>query len=301
MIVESRSAGGMARQSGIEDRDSGWRDLAWAGVAAALVTLLLVAGVGLAWLVGGGPINTPALTASEPHTPTPRALSFVRATPAPTAKAAPPEAAGEPTPEKLAMDIAEESAESKRDASFEAATEADFLALASGPWAASADGLENEGAEAVSERWLTLSSVSSPRFAVEAEIRVTSVLDTVCDQSFGIAGGSPRSKLVFGGGVIFPCSGEPAKARLTDVTSWEDGYNADAVIAEKAFTPGDEWQTYRFEIRGDRLRLLVDGAGVVSGSVDPGIDPAALDAEAGLWSQGVGLEIRRVTIYPLPG
>jgi hypothetical protein len=211
------------------------------------------------------------------------------------------ERAAEPTPETLAMDVASESADPKRDASFEAATEADFLALASGSWAASEDGLVNEGDQAVSERWLTLSSVSSPRFAVEAEIRVTNVLDTVCDQSFGIAGGSPGSGLVFGGGVIFPCSGESATARLTDVTAWEDGYNADPVIAEKAFVPGDEWQTYRFELRGDRLRLLVDGVGVVSSSVDPSIDPAALDAEAGIWSQGVGLEVRRVAIYPLPG
>lgn len=289
----------MARQSGFEDRESGWRDLAWAGVAAALVTLLLVVGVGLAWLVGSGPSNLPALTASEQNTPTPRALMFARATPAPAAVASAPETAvPAPTATKTAS---EEAAKPKRDASFEASSKADFVALASGPWAASADGLVNEGDQAVSERWLTLSSVSSPHFAVEAEIRVTGVLDTVCDQSFGIAGGSPGSGLVFGGGVIFPCSGEGAKARLTDVTVWEDGYNADAVIAEKAFTPGEKWRTYRFELRGDRLRLLVDGVGVVSGSIDPSIDPAALDAEAGLWSQGVGLEIRRVAIYPLPG
>jgi hypothetical protein len=288
----------MARQSGFEDRESGWRDLAWAGVAATLVTLLLVLGVGLAWLVGSGPGNLPALTASEPHTPTPRALMFLRSTPAPVEMASAPEATvAEPTKAKSTSD---ESAKSTRDASFEASSEADFLALASGPWAATADGLANEGDQAEAERWLTLSSVSSPRFAVEAEIRVTSVLDTVCDQSFGITGGSPDSGQVFGGGVIFPCSGEPATARLTDVTTWEDGYNADAVIAEKAFTPGDKWRTYRFELRGDRLRLLVDGVGVVSGSIDPSIDPAALDAEAGLWSQGIGVEVRRVAIYPLP-
>ena len=72
---------------------------------------------------------------------------------------------------------------------------------------------------------------------------------------------------MYGGGLIFPCAAEAARARLTDVSVWEDGYNADPVIAEEAFDPGDDWHTYRFELRGDELRLLVDGADVVSGTL----------------------------------
>lgn len=299
----------MARQSGFDSRDSGWRDLAWAGVAATLVTLLLVAGVALAWLVGRGPADAPALTAQEPQTPTPRALLFDRSTPIPTEVAQEPESEAvvasdvQPasTPALLAMSIEGEPSSSPRDATFEATTGAEFFALASGSWVVDVNGLANVGAQAVAERWLTVTSVSSPSFAVEAEIRVTSVLDTVCDQSFGIASGSPDSGLVFGGGVIFPCSGAESQARLTDVTAWENGYNSDDVIAGNDFAPGEVWRTYRFELRGDRLRLLVDGVGVVSGVVDPGVDPAATDAEAGLWTQGVGLEVRRVSIFPLPG
>jgi hypothetical protein len=89
-------------------------------------------------------------------------------------------------------------------------------------------------------------------------------------------------------------------ARLTDAGDWADGYNADPVMANAAFDPGTGWHTYRFEVRGDQLRLLVDGVAVVSGAAETPLDAQVSDAEAGLWSQGVGIEIRRVAVYQLP-
>jgi hypothetical protein len=105
---------------------------------------------------------------------------------------------------------------------------------------------------------------------------------------------------MLGGGVLFPCGDDSPRARLTDVLAWQDGYNADPVVAEKAFDPGDGWHTYRFELRGDQMRLLVDGVAIVSGAVETRLDPAATDVEAGLWSQGAGIEVRRITVLPLP-
>ena len=148
--------------------------------------------------------------------------------------------------------------------------------------------------------WLVLSAVPSTTFAVEAEIRVNGLLDSVCDQSFGLAAGSPGADKMFGGGLIFPCASETATARLTDVSLWEDGYNADPVLAEESFDPGDDWHTYRFELRGSELRLLIDGADVVSGTLDAPIDPSSADAQAGLWAQGVELEVRKVSVLSLP-
>ena len=136
-------------------------------------------------------------------------------------------------------------------------------------------------------------------FAVEAEIRVNEVLDSFCGQSFGLAGGDPSSGTVYGGGVHFPCAGGEAQAKLTDVSVWEDGYHADPLVAENPFEPGSDWRTYRFEIRGDTARLIVDGVGVVSGALEMPIGDAG-SAEAGLWSQGVKLEIRSIEIFPLP-
>lgn len=291
----------MARQRGFSNQDSGWRDLAWAAAAAALVTLVLVIGVALAWLVGGGSNVTPTLSSAERVTPTPRAILFARSTPKPP----PPAAEPAPAPTVASDDGAAPAAAStaqpeEAKQAFEASSKAAFGKLATAPWTVSGDTLVNDGANAIAQRWLTLSPVASTDVIIEAEIRVTNVLSSVCDQSFGIAGGSPAAGLVFGAGVIFPCSGGEAEARLSNVTTWESGYNVAPEIAAQAFDPGDGWHTYRFELRGKKLRLAVDGVVIVSGEADPSLDPAARDVEAGLWSQGVGIEVKSVTVSPLP-
>jgi hypothetical protein len=307
----------MSRQYELDRRNRGWRDLALAGVAAAAVTLLLVAAVGLVWLLGRSPSQAPVLAVQSQSTPTPRALTFVRNTPtpaqvpaeAPTATAVAPveESAPAPTvvatPELLAVSTESDTTPASDGGDgviFEAPGRNELETLAAGSWSASADTLVNEGSSAVAEPWLVLSAVPSASFAVEAEIRVNGLLESVCDQSFGLTAGSPGADQMYGGGLIFPCAAESARARLTDVSVWEDGYNADPVIAEEAFDPGDDWHTYRFELRGNELRLLVDGADVVTGTLDAPIDPSVADAQAGLWAQGVGLEVRRVSVQSLP-
>ena len=309
----------MSRQFELDRRHRGWRDLALAGVAAAAVTLLLAAAVGLVWLLGRAPSQAPMLAVQSQSTPTPRALTFVQNTPTPaaTAPAAVPTAtavapvvdetpAPDPAP-TIAATPEPPAAESETTPSSDDADDVVFDApglnelepLAAGSWSASADALVNEGSSAVAEPWLVISAVPSAAFAVEAEIRVNGLLDSVCDQSFGLTAGSPGAGQMYGGGVIFPCAGETARARLTDVSVWEDGYNADPALAEETFDPGDDWHTYRFELRGDQLQLLVDGADVVSGTLDAPIDPSTTDGQAGLWAQGVQLEVRRVSVHSL--
>jgi hypothetical protein len=297
----------------------GWRDLALAGVAAAGVTLLLVAAVGLVWLLGRSPSQAPVLAVQSQSTPTPRALTFVRNTPtpaapapaeAPTATAVAPaeQEAAAPAPTVVATPEPATSAESDTTPAgdggdgivFAAPGRNELESLATGSWTTSADALVNPGTSAVAEPWLVLAAVPSAAFAVEAEIRVNGVLDSVCDQSFGLTAGSPDAGQMFGGGLIFPCAAESPRARLTDVSVWEDGYNADPVLGEESFDPGDDWHTYRVELRGDALRLLIDGADVVSGTLETPIDPASGDAQAGLWAQGVELEVRKVSVQTLP-
>lgn len=300
-----------------ESRESGWAEIARAAAAAAVVILVLVAGVALAWRAGGGPANAPSI-ATAPPTPTPRAIAFSNPTTVANVAAqqpTPPPAVVIETEEEatgdggLVIGSAGDSADDGSAALPSAAQEttvlaakaaSDYLTLASGSWAAVADGLRNEGGDAVAEHWLRVARTPNPNFAIEAEIQVLGTLGDVCDQSFGLAGGSPQATLVFGGGVIFPCSGEGPQARITDVTTWEDGYNADTVLAKAAFDPGEAWRTYRFELRGDAITLLVDGAPVLTTEADPGINPAATDTEVGLWSQGVGVQVRNITVLALP-
>jgi hypothetical protein len=306
----------MSRQNELDRRHRGWRDLALAGVAAAAVTLLLVAAVALVWLVGRSPSQTPVLAVQSQSTPTPRSLTFVRNTPTPgaTVPAAVPTATtvvpsadtaptlvATPEPPAVSTESATTPASDGGDGIvFEAPGRNELETLASGSWSATADALVNPGSSAVAEPWLVLSAVPSADFAVEAEIRVTGRLESVCDQSFGLVAGSPGANQVFGGGLIFPCASDTPRARLTDVSVWENGYNADPVLAEQTFDPGSEWHTYRFELRGDDVRLLVDGADVVSGTVGAPIDASSGDAQAGLWAQGVQLKVRRVSVQVLP-
>lgn len=284
----------------------------WATAAAALVTLVLAGTVALVWAVSRGPAAMPTTSAQQPPTPTPRILSFSETDPdagpaeptAGTIQIEPDQgdAAGlivVSTPELLAMS-ADGAPASGEGILFEAAGEDAFLDLADGSWDTSADALINAGEHAVAEEWLPLVTAPGPGVAVEAEIRVSGRLEAVCDQSFGIAAGSPTADLVFGGGIIFPCGGDEPIARVTDVSHWQDGYNADEVLANAAFTPSDEWQTYRFEIDDGELTLLVDGDEIVSVAANPAIAPETTEIVTGLWSQGVGLEIRRVTVTALP-
>lgn len=284
--------------------------MVWATAAAALVTLVLAGTVALVWSVSRGPAAMPTTSAQQPPTPTPRILSFSETDSdpvEPTAGAIQIETDQEDvaglvivsTPELLAMSV-EGAPASDEGALFEAAGEEAFLDLADGSWDATAEALINAGDHAVAEEWLPLVTAPGPGVAVEAEIRVNGKLEAVCDQSFGITAGSPSAELVFGGGIIFPCGGGEPIARVTDVSLWEDGYNADEVLADFAFTPSDTWQTYRFELQDSQLTLLVDGDEIVSVAADPGIAPGATEIETGLWSQGVGLEIRRVTVTALP-
>jgi len=313
----------MSRQHELDRRHRGWRDLALAGVAAATVTLLLVAAVALVWLLGRSPSQAPVLAVQSQSTPTPRSLTFVRNTPTPgaTVPAAVPtattvvpsaeeSAASEadtaptavPTPEPpaVSMEPAMSPAAGSDDVVFEAPGRNELESLASGSWSVSEDSLVNPGSSATAEPWLVLAAVPSADFAVEAEVRVTGRLESVCDQSFGLTAGSPGAGQVFGGGLIFPCAAETPRARLTDVAIWEDGYNADPALAEETFDPGNEWHTYRFELRGEELRLLVDGKDVVSGTLEAPIDASSGDAEAGLWAQGVELKVRKVSVHVLP-
>jgi hypothetical protein len=295
----------MANRSLWDGGGRGWGPLVAAvGVGAAIVALLAVAVV-LLWTLGRAPAGVPAVGIAAPPTPTPRALSFAAMTPAaPPAEI--PSPAAVPTTEAPAPTAASAAPSDGGDAGglpartlFAAPGAVPFADLARGSWSAIDGALASDRNAALAEPWLVLVPVPAEAFAVEAELRVTGLLATVCDQSFGLVAGAPGAGQVYGGGVLFPCAEQPSRARLTDVSVWADGYNVDPVLAERDFAPGDEWRTYRFELRGDRLRLIVDGVELLA--VDrPAPAPGAAENEVGLWAQGVGVEARRIEVFPLP-
>ncbi|MFT4037073.1 MAG: hypothetical protein QM692_02735 [Thermomicrobiales bacterium] len=289
-----------------------WRSLVQAGVAAAFVMALLVGGVALAWNTGGGPASSATLAPEAPPTPTPRIMAFVpretdvppthtAASPQLVVETAEPDSGGlviVSTPTVMSLTTNNSSSDVATQPVLRAAKAADYAKLANGLWQADGNHLDNAGDVTEATRWLTLADVPSSDFAIEADLRVTGTMQQVCDQSFGLIGGSPSGKQVFGGGVIFPCQGADA-ARLTNATDWENGYNADEVLAGAGFAPGDGWRTYRLELQGGTLRLLIDGKEIATSQLDPGINPDAGDVEVGLWTQGVGVEVRDITVTSL--
>ena len=281
----------MARRHELDDSSVQWRDLALAGGAAVALTLLLAVSVALIWAIGRAPGAASSAVPLPAQTPTPRALVFHSATPA-------PEVAGLLSDMAMVEQSAASPAVSDGAAILEAPDKVAFAKLANRSWRATDAALVNDGANAVAEPWLTLTPLDGAAYVVEAEIRVTRILETVCDQSFGLAAGSPAPGRTYGAGFLFPCGEDPVQARLTETTLWQDGYNADPVLTDAGFDPGEEWHTYRFEVQADELRLIVDGEELLSGDAVIDTDPAA-QGQAGIWSQGVGLEVRRVTVSPL--
>ena len=168
-------------------------------------------------------------------------------------------------------------------------------------WAVVDGLLANDGTGVDAQPWLVAPyAPDGSAYAVEAEIRVEGMAAGKCGQSFGVvAGGS--GGVVWGGGVQWWCDGAGPHARITDVSVWPDGYDHDRELAAAAYDPGPAWRTYRLEVRGAAVRLLVDGAPVLEATapaVAAGGSPAGA-GQIGLWSQGVQVTVRSVAVLPL--
>jgi hypothetical protein len=176
----------------------------------------------------------------------------------------------------------------------------DDLAEWSGPnWRFENGLLVNDGGGIVSQPWLE-APYEAPNggYAVESEIRVVGVASRHCEQSFGVVAGG-NDGVVWGGGVIYACDGV-RRARLTDVTAWSEGYNRHRQLDSATFDPGQDWHTYRLEVDGTHLRLLIDGQPVLEAEDDEATGEAQT-GQVGLWSQGVGLEVRQVAVFAQDG
>ena len=244
------------------------------------------------------------LSASAPGpTPTPRVVAPRRSSPPPVAIATttqtepPPTATVKPiAPPPTATATAAPSPTAAPD--YEAAGGDALGALAGRSWAIVEDQLVNEGASEVAEPWVTVPErARGSAYAVEAEIRVRGLAEGVCDQNFGIVAG-PEGGVVWGGGVLYGCDGE-ARARLTDVSDWTDGYDRDRPLAAKMFEPDRGWHTYRLEVRGNQLRLLIDGQPVLEATDAAAGSGGDRGAQVGVWSQGARIAVRRIAIYRL--
>lgn len=218
------------------------------------------------------PNIAPAPTEAAP-TPTPTPRPEPTATPEPTAPA---------TPEPL----------------YVAENADDLAAWATGSWSVSNNQATYDPPSELPQPWTVLPyRPEGGAYAIEAEIRVRELLAGFYCQSFGImteVGGSP-----LGAGVIYPCTQPPSRAHIVDLTNAvSGGYNAAPELTAEPFDPGDGWLTYRLEVRGSDLRLLIDDDEVIEATAATA-GSGGTEAEIGLWSQGVRLDVRRVEVLAL--
>lgn len=240
------------------------------------------------------PTATTAAADPEPSSPAPE---LAQATAPPPTSSPAPTAPPEPAATATVPPTATPKPTAEPD--FIADDEAAFAAFAVEPWSTSGDTLVHKAAQAIAEPMLLLPyTAPSGDFAIEAEIRVDGLAPNVCNQNFGLVAGSEATGQFFGGGVIYACGASSPAARITDVSDWTNGYDQDRQLARGSVNPGDDWRHYRFEVRGDEFRLLVDGTEVLS-ATESTLGEGFSAGKGGVWTQGTRLSVRNVMIFAL--
>ena len=163
--------------------------------------------------------------------------------------------------------------------------------------------LVNDGSATVAQPWIVGPVVppTSGGYAIEADLRVDGVTPGFCMQSLGLV--APLSGGAFiGAGWVYECDAAGkiigARARLTDISDYTNGYFQDPEFAAKPLDLASGWHTLRLEVDGDRLRLLIDGDLVLTASTGAGTVANPGNA-LGLWSEGVKLSVRRIAVVAL--
>jgi hypothetical protein len=166
-------------------------------------------------------------------------------------------------------------------------------------WNASGNALMNSGSSnhqtMTAMAPVTLMGISS--YVVEADIQYSGVGDEQSARfsgtsSFGIVVKANANTEGYGGGICqtgaFYCNTYTTQAVIWGVN---DGRNAKAA---SDFVTGDSPHHFRFEVRGDTLRLLVDAT-----LVGPVTDTRYGGSQVGLWSDGAQIIVRNFRISAL--
>jgi hypothetical protein len=248
--------------------------------------------------------GAPAITPNVANVPAINAVAQPAPSPSPTAAPSPtsaPEPTAEPTPSPSPAPTAPPtpSATPTPEPAFVADDAASFSPLLAGGWTVSGNELAYDSPQAQAEPLLLVPyQTRSGDFAIEAEIKVNGLAQGVCNQSFGVVTGSPATGLYWGGGIIYSCGSSTPAARITDVSNWTNGYDQDRQLARANFDPDEEWHRYRLEVRGNELRLLIDGEEILT-ATDPALQGGRTTGQTGLWTQGTRLSVRRLAIHEL--
>jgi len=164
-------------------------------------------------------------------------------------------------------------------------------------WSGSADWkhvngmLVNDGTNGRASEILAPFQPSVGDYAVEAEIQMVGG-GTWC-MSFGVfARGDEGTG--YSAGIGTDSSNCQGLARIAP-GSGLGPTNQSPILASQAFDPGTDWHTYRLEVQGNTIRLLIDGAVTVEAVDNRYLSPG----DVGLWTDGTQINVRSFKVISL--
>lgn len=130
----------------------------------------------------------------------------------------------------------------------------------------------------------------SANYAVEAQIRVSA---NSAGSSFGLVARADGQGGGYAGGAG---SGWDQTTGINDLSGgWGAGGLSGRLVQGAAFDPGMDWHTYRLEVRGNTVRLLIDGAEAASVTDNKYLSTGRV----GLWCNTYQVEVRSFTVGPV--
>ncbi len=134
----------------------------------------------------------------------------------------------------------------------------------------------------------------TPDYAIETEVQILKAAYSPPGHSFGLVARYTGENESYTAGVREDAVGNKL-AGIADLSArWGPDFT-EGVGTSQVFDPGEDWHTYRLELKGNTLKLLVDGSVLVQGT-----DNRFLSAgRVGLWSQGYQLQVRSFKVIAL--
>ena len=132
-------------------------------------------------------------------------------------------------------------------------------------------------------------------YAIETRVRIVRILKNVAN-AFTIYASDQPGKDGFQGSVNTLAYREPSLPPLGFAQVAPDQLNGSAGFQEIDFVPGNNWHTYRIEVQGNEVSLLIDGTRV---STSSSLEQAISNGPIGLTSLGFELKISSFRIVTL--
>src|SRR5229473_1673486 len=123
-------------------------------------------------------------------------------------------------------------------------------------------------------------------YAVEVQLQRVGKSSGEDYQSTGIVMRGGNNK-----GYLMEYNGEGSALIITMEHVFVNSY----AIDKWPFEPGNDWHTYRAEVKGNKVRLLIDGTVIIDATDNQYLDPG----QVGLWSKGFQVNIRSFKVINL--